>query len=88
MSALVPMDSGGVPPLPLPPNLETFKRLIASCDKRKVGVSNKFDKKVGIPSVELPAERTCQSAINLVERGLIGQFTGLCPSPKEIEGWV
>ena len=41
-----------------------------------------------IPSVELPAEKTCCSALNLVERGLIGQFTGLWPSPKAIDGWV
>ena len=38
--------------------------------------------------VELPAERICQSTLNLAERGLIGQFTSLWPSPKAIEGWV
>ena len=37
LSELVPMDSGGVPPLPLPVDLEAFKRLIASCDKRNGG---------------------------------------------------
>ena len=82
------MDSGGVPPLPLPLDLEAFKRLIASSGKRKGGVSNKFVKKVGIPSIELPTERTCRSTLNLAERGLIGQFTGLWLSPKAIEGWV
>ena len=45
-------------------------------------------KKVDIPSVELPADQTCRSALNLAERGLIGQFTGLWPSPKAIDGWV
>ena len=45
-------------------------------------------KKVDIPSVELPAERICRSALNLAERGLIGQFTGLWSSPKAIDGWV
>ena len=41
-----------------------------------------------IPSVELPAAQTCQSALNLAEWGLIGQFIGLWPSPKAIDGWV
>ena len=41
-----------------------------------------------IPSVELLADKTCCSALNLTERGLIGQFTGRWPSPKPIDGWV
>ena len=53
------MDPGGVPPLSLPPNLEAFKTLIASSYKRKGGASNKFVKKVDIPSVELSAKRIC-----------------------------
>ena len=82
------MEYGGVPLLPLPPDLEAFKRLIASCGKRKGGPSQKFVKKVDIPSVELPTDRICRSTLNIVERGLIGQFTGLWPSPKAIDGWV
>ena len=66
------MDYGEVPPLPLPLDLEAFKRLIASSGKRKGGVSQKNFKKVDIPSVELPVEWTCRSMLNLVERGLIG----------------
>ena len=57
------------------------------CGKRKGGPSQKFVKKADIPSVELPIQ-TCQTALNLVDRGLIGQFTGLWPSPKSIDGWV
>ena len=79
-------EFGGVPPLPL--DLKYFKRLIASCGKRKGGPSQKFVKKVDIPSVELPANRTCCSTLNLVKQGLIGQFIGLWPSPKAINGWV
>ena len=82
------MDSGVVPPLPLPLDLDAFKRFIATCGKRKGGPSQKFVKKVDIPSVELPVEQTCRTALNLVERGIIGKFTGLCPSPKDIDGWV
>ena len=82
------MDSRGDPPFPLPPDLDAFMRLIASYGKRKGGPSQKFVNKVDIPSVELPADRIYHSTLNLVERGLIVQFTGLWPSPKAIEGWV
>ena len=82
------MDPGGVPPLPLPPELEDFKKLIASGRKRNGGGSQKFVKKVDIPSVELPTERTYRLALNLANRGLIGQFSGLWPSPKATNGWV
>jgi hypothetical protein len=52
-------------------------------------MQQKFVKKLdSIPSVALPAEETCRSALNLVERGLIGQFTGLWPSPKAVDAWV
>ena len=59
------MDLGGVPPLP--PELEAFKKLIASGRKRNGGGSQKFVKKVDIPSVELPTERTYRSALNLAD---------------------
>ena len=78
----------GEPPLPLPPNLEAFKKLIASSGKRKGGPAQKFVKKVDIPYVELPADKTCRSALNLAEHGLIGKFTSRWPSPKAIDGWV
>ena len=81
------MDSGSDPPLPLPPDLDAFKRLIASCGKRKGGPSQKFVKKTYMPSVEIPA-KTCQTDLNLVVRGLIGKFTGISPFPKAIDGWV
>ena len=71
------MDPGGVPPLLLPPELKAFNKLIASCGKRNGGGAQKFFKKVDIPFVELPVERTCRLALNLAERGIIGQFSGL-----------
>ena len=82
------MDSGGDPPLSLPPDLDACKIFIATCVKRKGRPSHKFVNKIDIPSVELPAERTCHTDLNLVECGIIGQFTGLWPSPKAIDGWV
>ena len=82
------MELGDIPP-PLPPELLAFKRLVAASGKRKgSSLMQQFVKKIDIPSVELPAERTCQSAMNLFDRGLIGQFTRLWPSPKVIETWV
>ena len=80
------MDSGGVPPLP--PELEAFKMLIASGRKRTGGGVQRFVKKVDIPSVKLLAEQTCCFALNLADRGLIGQFSSLWPSPKAIDGWM
>ena len=47
-----------------------------------------FVKKVDIPTIELPDDRPCRMTLNLSEHGLIGQFTGLWPSPKAIDGWV
>jgi len=49
----------------------------------------KFVKKLEtIPTVALPTEEPCRSALNLVERELIGQFTGLWPSPKVVDAWL
>ena len=69
------MNSGEIPPLHL--DVEAFKRLIASCGKRKRGPSQKFVKKVDTPLVELPADRTYHLALNLAKCGLINQFTGI-----------
>ena len=76
------------PPLPLPLDLVAFKKLIATKGKRIGGPTHKFVKEVDIPFVELPVDRTCRSALHLAEWGLIGQFIGLRPSPKTIDGWV
>lgn len=64
--------------------------MIAASGKRAPSVNQqKFVKKLdSIPSVALPEEETCKAALNLAERGLIGQFTGLWPSPKLVEDWT
>ena len=74
------------PPLPLPPDLVAFNKLIATSGKRIGGPAQKFVKKVDIPSVELPVDRTYRSTLHLAERRLIEQFIGLWPSPKTIDG--
>ena len=38
--------------------------------------------------MSLPVDDACISVLNLAERGLIGQFTGLWPSPKAVDDWV
>ena len=72
------------------PELAAFRKLIASSNKRKLNETRqKFVKNMdNIPTVALPAEETCRSALNLSNRGLIGQFTGLSPSPKAVDAWV
>lgn len=84
-----PRGSSEIPP-PSPPEVEAFKKLVAASGKWPItGAQQKFVKKLdNIPTVVLSIEETCRSALNLVERGLIGQFTGLWPSPKAIEDWV
>jgi hypothetical protein len=86
------MDAGGgsVPTSPPLPEIDAFRKMVAEASKRPSSAAQqKFVKKLDcIPSVELPLEETCRSAVNLADRGLIGQFTGLWPSPKTVEAWV
>eukprot|EP00253_Pinus_taeda_P017979 PITA_17979 len=78
------------PPLPPPSEVIAFKAMIDSNSKHLPSDrQQKFVKKMdSIPSVALPEEETCKVALNLAERGLIGQFTGLWPSPKSVEEWT
>ena len=73
-----------------PPELVAFKKLIDSYGKRKMNESqHKFIKKLDcISTVSLLTEETCRSTLNLADRGLIGQFIDLWPSPKTIDAWV
>jgi hypothetical protein len=41
-----------------------------------------------MPQVNLPPAATWHKALALVDRGLIGQFIGLWPSPKSMDIWV
>jgi hypothetical protein len=83
------MDVGGGA-IPTPPplsELEAFRKLVAAASKRPPSaVQQKFVKKLdNIPSVELPLEETCRTTVNLADKGLIEQFTGLWPSPKSVD---
>ena len=70
------MASGGglEAPIPPPPEFLAFKKLIVARRKGPFTESqqNFVKKPDSIPSVTLPIEETCRSALNLAERGLIG----------------
>lgn len=67
-------DDGFVDFLSPPLELEAFRSLIATTGKRQPSRPQlRFVKKLGsIPTMSLPVEDTCKSALNLTERGLIG----------------
>jgi len=82
---------GGQPP-PSPPisTDEAFQRLVSSSGKKTVPIAiPKFIKKLEtVPEIELPADKPMKAALALAERGLVGQFMGLWPSPKTTDGWI
>lgn len=84
------LGSGPAAPPPLPSELEAFKAIVVAAGKRQTSSpQQKFVKKLdSIPTVTLPVEETCRSVLKLAERGLIGQFTRLWPSPRAFEEWV
>ena len=81
-------EVGGNPP----PNLrsDAFERLIITHPKRSgKGDLPKFVKRLeDVPEVALPPEETIRDALSLADRALIGQFTGLWPSPKTTDSCV
>jgi len=49
----------------------------------------KFVKRLeDILEISLPPALPRKAELSLAERGLVGQFTGLWPSPKTIQKWV
>jgi hypothetical protein len=75
---------------PIPTEIVASRKMVASSYKHlATDAHQKFVKNMdSIPIVTLPAEETCRSALKLVERGLIGHFTSLWPSPKVLDTWV
>ena len=80
------MGGGSSPPS----EIATFRSLVAASGKRKPSQLQQFffKKLANIPSMDLPTEQPCRITLNIADQGLIGQFTGLWPSPKTIEGWI
>ena len=50
-------------------------------------VSN-FVKRVAMPKVQIMSAASRMKALDLSERGLIGQFSRIWPSPKSMEIWI
>ena len=87
MGSLMP-GVGGDPSLNL--CMDAFDRLISSHNRRfGKGDPPKFVKRLeDVSEVTLPPEETIRVALSLADRALIGQFTGLWPSPKTTDSWV
>ena len=70
--------------------LDEFDRLISSHNRRSGKAEPpKFVKRLeDVSEVALPPEETIRVALSLADRALIGQFTGLWPSPKTTDSWV
>jgi hypothetical protein len=76
------MPYGPPPPPPSLSDADAFNLLLASLPKNKNGEAAKFVKKLDdIPKISLPPERSIQVALSLTYCALVGQFTGLWPSP-------
>jgi len=73
-----------------PETWAAFKALIRPPGaKAKPPSSSKFVRKLEeLPSLELSPEEPCELALLLSEKGLIGKFTGLWPSPKTVTTWM
>jgi len=69
---------------------DTFSRLLAPSRKNLASKeAPKFVKKLdSIPEIALPEEHSIKIALALAERGLVGQFMGLWPSPKTTDDWI
>lgn len=69
---------------------EIFASLISknATIRNKPVASNFVNKLADIPEISLPPSLPRKAAISLVERGLVGQFTGLWPSPRVVQKWV
>ncbi len=67
-----------------------FASLISAMGPAKNQPSvTKFVKRLeDIPKISLPLALPRKATLSLAERGLVGQFTGLWPSPKTVQKWV
>ena len=77
---------------PLDPEFveDQFQHIMASLPlvQAVVALSSWFVKQEDIPEVNLSSVASKRKAVTLSEKGLIGLFTGLWPSPHSIEVWL
>jgi hypothetical protein len=88
--ALMAPSVGGDPPLVSPsPDMQAFQALVSSYAKAPKILPSHFVKKAAeIPKVVVFAPSARPLALRLTDRGLIGQFTGLWPSPRAMHIWL
>ena len=69
---------------------KAFASLISAMGLAKYRPSiTKFVKRLeDIPEISLPPTLPRRAALALAKGGLVGQFTGLWPSPKTVQKWV
>lgn len=74
---------------PLFTEIASFNILIALASKFSKKGESKFVKRAEeIPKIEICAPQARSHALQLVDNGLISQFTGLWPSPKMVKAWI
>ena len=76
---------------PDPASIEDkFHNIVASLpsDLSAAVPASRFVKRVEIPEVKLSSVASKRKAVALSEKGLIGLFTGLWPSPRSVEIWL
>ena len=69
---------------------ECFQHIVASQPSVQPGAapSSRFVKRADVPEVKLSSIASKRKAVTLSEKGLIGLFTGLWPSPRSVEAWL
>ena len=77
---------------PPDPSLEDrFQSIVAALPPVSAAAapsSSKFIKRSEVPEVKLSSAASKRKAVALSEKGLIGLFTGLWPSPRSVEIWL
>jgi hypothetical protein len=86
---MAPSEGGDPPPGSSSSDLQAFQALISSYAKAPKPPPSRFVKKAAeIPKVTVFSPSAQPLALRLADRGLIGQFTGLWPSPKSMHLWL
>ena len=69
---------------------DRFQNIVASLprDQPAAAPASKFVKLADVPEVKLSSTASKRKAVTLSEKGLIGLFTGLWPSPRSVEIWL
>ena len=69
---------------------DKFQHIVASLPSEQPAATraSRFVKLVDVPEVKLNSPASKRKAVTLSEKGLIGLFTGLWPSPRFVEIWL